>query len=221
MWQDAEQAIGAQLAPGETLIWTGRPRTGLVFRPYDLLITAFSAIWLMIAVHITGTARSMGRGMIPGGFRITSNPFTGRPMFMRPLSIFDIVGFVFIAIGLYLLLGRFFVDARIRANTRYGLTDKRVLIVTGFSGNRFISIPLERIGELNVSRRADGSGTIRFGRTAYLEDWHGSSLSDHRRYSYRRIEPPSFDLIDDVLAVRDLIVRAQMGLDDARGSGRA
>jgi hypothetical protein len=175
----------------------------------------------MIAVRITGTVRSMGGGMVPGGFRITSNPFTGRPMFMRPLSIFDIVGFVFIAIGLYLLLGRFFVDARIRANTRYGLTDKRVLIVTGFSGNRFISIPLERIGELNVSRRADGSGTIRFGRTAYLEDWHGSSLSDHRRYSYRRIEPPSFDLIDDVLAVRDLIVRAQMGLDDARGSGRA
>jgi hypothetical protein len=105
MWQDAEQAIGAQLAPGETVIWAGRPRPGLVFRPYDLLITAFSAIWLMIAVHITGTARSMGRGMIPGGFRITSNPFTGRPMFMRPLSIFDIAGFVFIAIGLYLLLG--------------------------------------------------------------------------------------------------------------------
>ena len=128
----------------------------MVFRPYDLLITAFSAIWLMMAVYITGTARSMGRGMIPGGFRITSNPFTGRPMFMHPLSIFDIVGFVFIAIGLYLLLGRFFVDARIRANTYYGLTDKRVLMVTGFSGNRFISIPLERIGELNVSRRADG-----------------------------------------------------------------
>jgi hypothetical protein len=76
--------------------------------------------------------------------------------------------------------------------------------------NRFISIPLERIGELNVSRRADGSGTIRFGRTAYVEDWHGSSLSDHRHYGYRRIEPPSFELIDDVLAVRDLIVGAQM-----------
>jgi len=210
MWQDAEQAIGAQLAPDETVIWTGRPRTGLAFRPYDLLITAFSAIWLTIAVYITGTARSMGRGMIPGGFRITSNPFTGRPMFMQPLAIFDIVGFLFIAVGLYLLLGRFFVDARIRANTYYGLTDKRVLIVTGFSGNRFISIPLERIGELNVSRRADGSGTIRFGRASYVEDWHGSSLSDHRHYGYRRIEPPSFELIDDVLAVRDLIVRAQM-----------
>ena len=220
MWQDAEQAIGAQLAPGETVIWTGRPRTGLVFRPYDLLITAFSAIWLTMAVCITGTARSMGRGMIPGGFRITSNPFTGRPMFMRPLSIFDIVGFVFIAIGLYLLLGRFFVDARIRANTRYGLTDKRVLMVTGFSGNRFISIPLERIGELNVSRRADGYGTVRLGRASYVEDWHGSSLSDNRHYGYRRIEPPSFELIDDVLAVRDLIVRTQMSLDDAHGSRR-
>ena len=220
MWQDAEQAIGAQLAPGETVIWAGRPRPGLVFRPYDLLITAFSAIWLMIAVYITGTARSMGRGMIPGGFRITSNPFTGRPMFMHPLSIFDIVGFVFIAIGLYLLLGRFFVDARIRANTRYGLTDKRVLMVTGFSGNRFISIPLERIGELNVSRRADGCGTIRFGRASSVQDWHGSSLSDHRHYGYRRIEPPSFELIDDVLAVRDLIVRTQMSLDDAHGSRR-
>ena len=155
-------------------------------------------------------ARSMGRGMTPVGFRITSNPFTGRPMFMQPLAIFDIVGFLFIAVGLYLLVGRFFVDARIRGNTYYGLTDKRVLIVTGFLGNRFISIPLERIGELNVSRRADGSGTIRFGRTAYVEDWHSSSLNDHRHYGYRRIEPPSFELIDDVLAVRDLIVRAQM-----------
>jgi len=152
----------------------------------------------------------MGRGMTPSGFRITSSPFTGRPMFIEPLAIFDIVGFLFIAVGLYLLVGRFFVDARIRGNTYYGLTDKRVLIVTGFLGNRFISIPLERIGELNVSRRADGSGTIRFGRTAYVEDWHSSSLNDHRHYGYRRIEPPSFELIDDVLAVRDLIVRAQM-----------
>ncbi len=210
MWQDAEQVIGAQLAPGETAIWTGRPRSGLVFRPHDLPVAIFSAIWLMMAIYITGAARSMGRGMTPSGFRITSNPFTGRPMFIEPLAIFDIVGFLFIAVGLYLLVGRFFVDARIRGNTYYGLTDKRVLIVTGFVGNRFISIPLERIGELNVSRRADGSGTIRFGRTAYVEDWHSSSLNDHRHYGYRRIEPPSFELIDDVLAVRDLIVRAQM-----------
>jgi len=89
MWQDAEQVIRAQLAPGETAIWTGRPRTGLVFRPYDLLITIFSAIWLMMAIYITSAARSMGKGMTPSGFRITSNPFTGRPMFMRPLAIFE------------------------------------------------------------------------------------------------------------------------------------
>ncbi|MEA4882969.1 MAG: PH domain-containing protein [Clostridia bacterium] len=220
MWQDAEQVIGAQLTPGETAIWTGRPRPGLAFRPYDLPVTVFSLLWLAMAVYITGAAGSMGRGIAPGGFTITKNPFTGRPVFMRPLAIFDLFGFVFIAVGLYLLVGRFFVDARIRQNTYYGVTDKRILIVTGFWGSHFISIPLERIGELNVTRRADGSGTILVGTPGYLPGWRGSSLDEYRYHGYRRIEPPSFDLIDDVLAVRDLIVQAQMRRDDAHGSGR-
>ena len=36
------------------------------------------------------------------------------------------------------------------------------------------------------------------------------AVPERPNYGYRRTEPPSFELIDDVLAVRDLIVGAQM-----------
>lgn len=210
MWQDTEQLIRTQLTPGETLIWSGRPRQGLVFRPADLPMTVFAVIWLAAVMFITETARSMGSGL---------SPFPGGGMIWGPLAIFGAAGFVFIGVGLYFLVGRFFVDARVRANTYYGLSDRRVLIITGLFDSRFMSIPLEHIDELNVTRRPDGSGSIGFGRPTYTVGWRGM-VSDHpsypRRYGYRRIEPHSFELIDDVLSVRDLIAQAQMRVHSAR-----
>lgn len=169
-------------------------------------MTVFAIIWLAMVVFIIGSARTMSRNMAP---------FTGGGAIWGPLAIFDAAGFLFIAIGLYMLVGRFFVDARIRANTYYGLTDKRILIVTGLFENHFISIPLEQLDELSVTRWADGSGTIRFGQPTYLMGLRGMPSVRPRHYGYRRIEPRSFDLIDNVLAVRDLIAQAQMRVHSA------
>ncbi|MFA7635866.1 MAG: PH domain-containing protein [Bacillota bacterium] len=210
MEREVREMIEAQLFPGEQILWAGRPRRGLKLRPADWLLIPFSIVWLCIAIGIMESARSFG-----GGPSVTYQfGFPGRRMFAQPVTIFEIVGWLFIAIGLYLLVGRFFVDARVRRNTYYGVTRRRILILTGFFGNRFLSIPLDRAGEVNVIRRADGSGTIQFGRPTYIPGWGHSTMNDHHYRGRRRVDPPSFELIDDVLSVRNIIVAAQQGMHD-------
>ncbi len=141
---------------------------------------------------------------------------SGRRVFAQPLTVFEVVGWLFIAIGLYLLVGRFFVDARVRRNTYYGVTDRRILILTGFFGNRFVSIPLDRVGEMNAIRRADGSGTIQFGRPTYIP----AGRFYNERPPLPELEasgPASFEMIEDVLSVRNIIVSAQQGTYDGSG----
>jgi hypothetical protein len=208
MEREAREMIEEQLSPGEEILWVGRPRRGLALRPEDWLLIPFGIVWLCSTIGIMESARSFG-----GGPSVTHQfGFPGRRMFAQPLTIFQIVGWLFIAIGLYVLVGRIFVDAGVRRNTYYGVTDRRILIITGFFGNRFLSIPLESAEEVNVIRRPDGSGTIRFGRPTYIPGWGHSTMNDHHYRGWRRVDPPSFELIDDVLSVRNIIVAAQQGV---------
>jgi hypothetical protein len=93
----------------------------------------------------------------------------------------------------------------------------KTLILTGFFGNRFVSIPLDRVGEMNAIRRADGSGTIQFGRPTYIPGWGDSTMNGHHYQNWRRVDPPSFEMIEDVLSVRNIIVSAQQGTYDGSG----
>ena len=84
--------------------------------------------------------------------------------------------------GLYLLFGRFLVDTRQREHTRYGVTDHRVVIVSGLfdrplkfnlptliafaigMGSRKVrSLDLRTMSDISMIERSDGSGVITFG----------------------------------------------------------
>ena len=78
-------------------------------------------------------------------------------------SFFALWGIPFILIGIYFVVGRFFVDAWIRRGTSYALTSRRVLILRSGPFSNFISINLDRLPEASLSEGADGRGTIRFG----------------------------------------------------------
>jgi hypothetical protein len=134
-----QEDVENRLIPGERVVWFGQPATGLLLTSHDLLLVPFSLIW--------------------GGFAIfweLSVPRTNAPPF------FLLIGSVFVLAGLYLVIGRFFVDAWLRANTVYAVTSRRILILRGGLFPKFTTLPIDRIPELSLDERSNGRGSIRF-----------------------------------------------------------
>ncbi len=76
---------------------------------------------------------------------------------------FALWGVPFILIGVYFVLGRFFVDACSRAKTFYGVTNDRIIIITGFRSRQIKSLQLRTLTDVSLTESKDASGTITFG----------------------------------------------------------
>src|SRR5262245_52827091 len=110
---DAGLIVQRELGPQERLLWSGRPRVGLVLRASDTFMIPFSLLW--------------------GGFAVFweySVVTGGAPFF------FMLWGIPFVLVGLYFIFGRFVVDMKQRETTTYGVTDERVLIISGLFARR-------------------------------------------------------------------------------------
>jgi hypothetical protein len=192
MLLDPNTDISRELDSGEKLLWAGRPRQGIFFRPSDALLIPFSLMW--------------------GGFAIfwevsvlfaTSKPHSDAPDFVR--FIFPLWGLPFVAVGLYLIVGRFFVDRAQRAKTTYGITDHRVIIRSGLFSRTTKSLNLRTLSDVTVAERSDRSGTITLGPTAGFYSWfYGTSWPGMSRHL-----APCFDSISDAKTVYDILRRAQ------------
>jgi hypothetical protein len=105
----------------------------------------------------------------------------------------------FLLIGLYMLIGRFFVDAMMRARTEYAITNRRAIIVSGLFSRNVRSIDLKTTSEISLSERRDNSGTITFGATPF---------GAMRRYSWSSNPTsgtPAFEMIEDIRSVYRII----------------
>jgi hypothetical protein len=101
--------------------------------------------------------------LIWGGFAIfweSAVLSNGAPIFMA------LWGVPFVLIGLYLIAGRFVVDAWMRRGMYYAVTDKRILILRSGPFSKFVAISLAQLPDANLSESAGGRGTIRFGTGA-------------------------------------------------------
>jgi hypothetical protein len=166
---DADSLAG-RLLPGERLLWTGRPAGGLLLTTRDVFLIPFSFLWCGFVIFwILGAAASGGGGFV-------------------------LIGIAFLCFGLFFSVGRFGFDAWLRNGTRYGLTDRRVLILRTSPSTNFTSIALDRLPEAQISDRADGRGTIRFGQQQGLFGGSGRGLS---------VWTPSLDPIPQFLAIPD------------------
>ncbi len=172
-----EQIIAAQLGSRERLLWAGRPRQGVFLRPLDAYLIPFSLLWGGFAIYweygVLTTERS---------------------------PLFVIWGIPFVLVGLHLIFGRFFVDARQRSRTYYGLTSERVIIVSGLRTRAVKSLQLRTLTDVSLDERPDGHGTIIFGAAdpnSVALGWPGSNRT------------PAFDSIPQVRDVYDRIWKAQ------------
>ena len=57
---DTSQKIRAQLASGESLLWSGRPRQGVIFRGSDIFVIPFSLLWCGFAIFWLMSAYNSG-----------------------------------------------------------------------------------------------------------------------------------------------------------------
>ena len=174
------RVLTANLLPGERLIWTGSPARGVIFTARDFFLVPFSIIWCAFVIIWTVVASRAGA--------------------------FALFGLLFLAFGLFFSVGRFALDAWLRAGTQYGLTDRRILILRLRPTNSFTAIDLGRLPQAQVSARGDGRGTIRFGAPASL--FGGSGLSIWTP----SLDPtPQFIGIPDVRKVFDQIQQTAAG----------
>jgi hypothetical protein len=177
-----EAQLRASLWPSERVLWMGRPGGGLRFTMQDWFVIPFSVVWLGIASTI----------FLGDGFH-QAEPF---PFVFMPA--------LFLAVGLYMLVGRFLLDIWLRSNTGYAITNQRAVIVrTGlWPTNR--SIGLNSHMEMNMVERPDGSGTIRFG--GQKANWLSGG---NRGQIIPSLDPtPQFLFVDDVRAIFQTVQRA-------------
>jgi hypothetical protein len=168
------------LESNERLIWWDRPHRGIVLRPSDAFLIPFSLVWVSIpGVAVMSTLRG------------------GAP------APFSLVPVLFVAIGLYLLIGRFFYDAWRRARTIYGLTNSRVLII---QPSKYKSLDLAGISEINLQLRRSGRGSIVFGPEYGMFDRRGNSGWGGAP------AVPTFESIDEAAQVHAAIRGAQKRL---------
>lgn len=182
MDESAEDVIHNELGPGERMIWAGRPRLGLMLRRADAFLIPFSIMW--------------------GGFAIfweTMVLLNGAPWF------FALWGIPFVLVGFYIMVGRFWVDARQRANTYYGVTSERVVIVSGLFSRGVKSLNIDTLTDVSLSERANGKGTITFGSLPPMYWWFGgANWPGSGQYAV-----PSFELPEQAREVYEIIRSAQ------------
>ncbi len=134
----------AALQSGERLLWTGRPEPGLDFRKTSLVESLVGIGFIGIAIVwfvSTGAVVSEGRARGPGWIN----------------AILPYLGLVFLAIGLYLLVGHFFWKAWVRRQSRYALSDRRAFIATNLFRRSLASYPFTRWMPLELEPGTPGT----------------------------------------------------------------
>ena len=172
--------ISSALAPDEELIWSGHPLGGLRLQASD-------ALGIPLSVCVAGFTFFWEVSVVRNGTSL----------------ILELWGIPLMAASLYLLVGRFFYDAALRANTYYGLTNRRVIIMTTLFGANEKSVPLDQMDDIDLSVGNDRRGTITFGTPLpFFASPFGFGLGTPPG-------PPALTVIENAQDVYDLIQTAR------------
>jgi hypothetical protein len=180
-------SVERELRPDERLLWKGRPRGGIRLRGFDAFMVPLSLVWGGFAFFWE--------------FKVVSSVPKDNPAEWSPA----LFGIPFVLVGLYLIFGRFLVDARMRAKTEYAVTNRRAIIVSGLFSRKIKSIDLKSTPEIALEEKADRSGTITFGQAPAYSGWATQS----NPLSPGMLSQQAFEMIDNVRQVYETIEQAR------------
>jgi len=121
------------------MVWTGRPAGGLLLTGADWVLIPLSLIWSVVALYAVGAAFFSGTTII---------------------SL--VLGTVFGLATLFVVAGRFAIDAWIRSRTVYALTTRRALQIRATLSPKLLTAPIG--GAVDLREERGGRGTLTFGR---------------------------------------------------------
>jgi hypothetical protein len=127
-----EQQLQPYLRSGERLLWSGRPDPAVRFTAKDAFLIPFSLMWGGFALFWEGAV-------------IFGTHGTNR--------LFILWGIPFVAIGLYMMFGRFILKARRKRATAYGITDQRAMVAIG--DRSLVDAPVKHTAT-SIKRTRDG-----------------------------------------------------------------
>jgi len=182
MNSDVSPEIQKLLEPRENILWSGQPKQGVMLRGSDAFLIPFSLLW--------------------GGFAFFweySVLTKGAPLF------FALFGIPFVVVGVYLIVGRFYVEAKQREKTYYGITSDRVVIVSGLLQQNIKSLALRTLSDVTLTESRDGTGSISFGNSFPFAAWFGGMAWP----GMEQFSRPRLDIINDPKRVYQLIREAQ------------
>jgi hypothetical protein len=177
--------IRRQLSASERVLWSGQPKQGVIIRASDALMIPFSLLW--------------------GGFAFF---WEWSVIHSDAPGFFVLWGIPFVLAGIYLVVGRFFVEARQRAKTHYAVTNERVLIVSGLLRPTVKSLSLRSLSDVSLSESANGEGTITFGPASALSGMFGAFPGWPGMNAQLG---PRFDVIPKAKSVYEVVRVAQKG----------
>ncbi len=139
-YRDLEIELKQHLDSDEKLIWKGTPRQGIIIKGSDAFMIPFSLMW--------------------GGFAF----FWEFSVVNSEVPFFFMLwGIPFVLIGLYLIIGRFYYDSKLRKSTIYGITQNRIIIKSGVFKKSIKSLNIRTLTDVTLNEKSDGSGTIVLG----------------------------------------------------------
>ena len=176
----AEGMFSGRLLPGERIVWSGRPRQGIVVTGRDVFLVPLGLLWCGFAMFWTFMAIARHA---PG--------------------LVTLLGLWFVCIGLYFVFGGLLLDAWVRRGMGYALTNRRILIVRLWPFDTFTALKLEHLLDIGLTEQRDGRGTVRFGPRA-MSRAGGSGFG---LWTPALDPTPQFMMIEDVRHVFDLVQR--------------
>lgn len=114
----------------ETLLWQGAPSGEVRYARKDLGVSLIGCLFLAVAIFwaVAAVIATAGTPMV----------------FLAPLFALP-----FMAVGVFLIGGRFYYYAWVRRHTRYALTERRAIIATSARGRSLKSYPINADTEID------------------------------------------------------------------------
>lgn len=182
--------IQKELGSEEKLIWSGRPKQGVVVQGLDYISIAIGVLFLAIAISVMATLCSS--------------------LFERPeVSVFPAIAALtcFMLLTAFFLFWRFHSDKIYRSHSYYGVTNKRVIIVSKRFSKTVYSLSLSELENVaTIKEYSDKSGSITFASREKIRSAHFTPMPIIFFFIAGGDGIPRFKHIENVRKVFELIV---------------